>query len=239
MGKGKKFSFKKILVLFIVLALPGICYYLLQEKGENRYHSLPIYGEKKLSGTYHSRRGKEIPDTLYHELEQFEVLDSHNKPFVFVPDSGIAVFGFFYLGNLPLANAINGSMAKVAERFSKNTLVNLYSITVDPENDDSQALTSYSDGLYSNNKRWVFLTAKDQQTVFNIANEGLLLDAISDPADKENIIHSSSLALVDSKGRIRGYYNVIQAKELDKLIDEIKLLLTEEIRNQEVSRSKT
>ena len=42
------FPLKKILILLILLAVPGAVYYLLKEKGVNRYRPLAIYGEKQV-----------------------------------------------------------------------------------------------------------------------------------------------------------------------------------------------
>lgn len=128
----KSFSIKKIAILVTILALPGFCYYLLQEKGENRYKSLPFYGEKRLTGTFHSKRGKQIPDTLYHTAGEFSMSDSDGKEVVFGPDSSIAVVSFFFTQNELLAEPINGAMQKIAERFQKNAMVKLYSVDIDP-----------------------------------------------------------------------------------------------------------
>jgi len=59
---------KKILILVTILAVPGFLYYLLQEKGKNRYKPLAIYGPKKVATTFHSVRGEKIPDTQYCQI---------------------------------------------------------------------------------------------------------------------------------------------------------------------------
>lgn len=227
------FSFKKISILVIILALPGFCYYLLQEKGENRYKSLPFYGEKKLSGTFHSRRGKQIADTLYHEVKPFRTMEATGHEKTFGPDSGVAVVSIFYIENDALANPINAAMAKIAERFRKNKMVQLYSITVNPEDDTLERLRGYK-SKWGHFDHWYFLRGADHQEVAKIVREGFLLDVVYDPKDKTSFIHSSQLVLLDSKRRIRGYYDSLINEDTDKLVDEVKLLLTEEFRNLSV-----
>ena len=43
-----KFPLFKVLILVTILAVPGFLYYLLQEKGKNRYKPLAIYGPSKI-----------------------------------------------------------------------------------------------------------------------------------------------------------------------------------------------
>ncbi|MNU02160.1 hypothetical protein D3C72_2457850 [compost metagenome] len=41
----------------------------------------------------------------------------------------------------------------------------------------------------------------------------------------------SSYVLIDTKRRIRGFYDITMKKEAERLSDEVKLLVVEEIRN--------
>jgi len=233
----KSFSVKKILILVTILALPGFCYYLLQEKGENRYKSLPFYGEKQLSGTYHTKRGKKIPDTTYHVVKPFTMLNSDNDSVTFKPDSGIALVSFFHLGNKLLESPINQAMRRIAERFQKNGMVRLYSITVDPILDSARLLDNYKVKNFGQYNYWNFLIGKSREDVSVIAQREFLLDVIYDPKDTTAINHSSAIVLLDSHRRIRGYYDALAKDEVDKVIDEVKLLLTEEFRNISVNKN--
>jgi len=232
--QSKSFSVKKILILVIILAFPGFCYYLLQEKGKNRYKPLPFYGEKKLTGTFHSRRGKQIPDTLYHIIEPFSMTNSDGRPVIFGPDSGVAVVSLFYIGNKGLSVPVNAAMEKIAERFSRNEMVRLYSLTIDPTADTPQQLKLYKE-KWGDYDRWNFLTGDSREDVAEIARNEFLLDVVYDPKAEPTFVYSSSIVLLDSQRRIRGYYNALLAEDVDRLTDEIKLLLTEEFRNISVS----
>lgn len=225
-----KSSLKKVLILVTILALPGFCYYLLQEKGENRYQSLPFYGEKELSGAFHTKRGKKIPDTLYHQVKPFETLRTDSSLFLFKPDSGVTVVGLFYTANQALANAINGAMDKVAFRFERNDMVRLLSLTVDPAHDRPSIVAAYKQ-QWKSYKNWHFLICSSNEDVQKIGREEFLLDIVHHPDQAIAISHSAKLALLDSQGRIRGYYDALSKKDVERLIDEVTLLLTEEFRN--------
>ncbi len=227
--KGTK-GFKKVLILAVVLLLPGFLYYLLERTGENRYRPLPIYGEKTLTGTFSSRMGKQVPDTAYHEVGPFTLTNQLGE-LVTVPkgDTSIAVVNFFYTRCETFCTHMNNEMNRVAERFAANEMVNLYTISVDTAYDNPDILKTYSERYRPHEKQWQFLTAGPDDPL-SISRGEFLVDALQDTTVEARFIHSSSLILVDSHRRIRGYYDVNHKKEVDRLIDEIKLLLVEEIR---------
>lgn len=221
---------KKILILAVILILPGFLYYLLEQQGLNRYKPLPIYGEKELSGTVSRVMGKEIPDTIYHQIAPFVLVNQEGREVtVLGTDTAISVVNFFYTRCETFCTHMNNEMNRVAERFATNGMVNFYTISVDSLYDTIDVLQQYSATYEPQNKKWHFLT-QGPDNVYDVARNGFLVDAVQDTARDAVFIHSSSLILVDSHRRIRGYYDVNHKKEVDRLIDEIKLLLVEEIR---------
>ncbi len=58
------------------------------------------------------------------------------------------------------------------------------------------------------------------------------MDAMPDPQHPGQFIHTSLLVLVDPQQRIRGYYDALSKEQVDKLIDEIKVLIAEELRSR-------
>ncbi|MGV3764248.1 SCO family protein [Parapedobacter sp.] len=221
---------KKILILAVILILPGFLYFLLERKGENRYQNLPIFGEKTLTGTFTNRMGKQVPDTLFHQIEPFSLTNQDGQSvLVLGDDTTISVVDFFYTRCSTFCRHMNDEMNRVAERFAKNDMVNFYTITVDTAYDTPEVLRAYADTYRPATKKWQFLTAGGHD-VYDIARKGFLVDAVRDTTRDAHFIHSSSLILVDSKRRIRGYYDVNRRKEVDRLIDELKLLLVQEIR---------
>jgi protein SCO1/2 len=128
---------------------------------------------------------------------------------------------------------MNKEMEKVAKQYANNRLMRFITISVDPEYDTPEILSQYSRQFTLVNKKWEFINA-DKDLVFSMAREDFLVDAIADTSQKFNIIHSPMLILVDPQKRIRGYYDSSRGNEQTALlIDEIKVLITEELRNVE------
>jgi len=229
------FPVKKILILLILLAVPGTLYYLLKEKGQNRYRPLNIYGEKKVASTFHTKRGKQIPDTIYHVIRDFKLLNQNSDTTKFPADSNqITVVNFFYTRCQLLCKDINKDLARVAKMYNNNRLMRFISISVDPDYDSPAVLAEYSKSYVSENKNWDFLTG-DKDLIYSLAKTDFMVDAIADTTGKTNIIHSPMLILIDPQKRIRGYYDSsLGHEQVTLLSDEIKLLITEELRSIKV-----
>ncbi len=224
------FPVKKILILITILALPGFLYYLLQEKGKNRYHPLAIYGSKQIAKSFHLVRGKNIPDTVYHVIKDFKLFNQNNRIVSFPADTAkITVVNFFFTRCPSFCKNMNSQMSRVVKEYEKNRLLKFLSITVDPDFDTPQLLSNYAKGYNAKSGKWDFLTGSSKE-IYAIARQGFLVDALKDTLQTNNIIHSPMLILVDTKQRIRGYYDSGSKEQVDKLIDEIKLQITEELR---------
>jgi len=221
---------KKIVILALILALPGFLYYLLTAEGKNRYKPLPIYGPKLVAKTFHTIKGKQIPDTIYHTLSDFNLKDQNGKPVSFKTlDKKIFIVNFFYTHCPTICNEVNVNIDSLAANYAKNKMVYFVSITVDPTHDSEAVLKTYANKLKLTTPNWLFLTG-DTTTTYNLARKGLLVDALQTGDD---FVYSNQLILVDSEKRIRGYYSGTLTDDLIKLNDEIKVLITEELRRND------
>jgi len=229
MSKGT-FSIKKILILVTILAVPGFLYYLLSEKGKNRYKPLGIYGPKELSGTFHKVKGTDIPDTIYHTIRGADLRDQNNNAVNIGTDtSHITVFNFFFSRCTNFCSHMNEDMGGIAKLYKTNRMVNFVSITVDPNYDTPAVLKHYGEKYQVDSQKWRFLTG-DTSKIYRLAREDFLVDAFKDSTQPNNFIHSQKMILVDPQRRIRGYYDSGNKVEVEKLVDEIKLQITEELR---------
>lgn len=224
------FSVKKILILVTILAVPGFLYYLLHEKSKNYYHPLGFFGPKQLSGTSHTYHGKVIPDTLYHTIEDFKLINQQGDSVKFAADSTkIRVVNFFFTRCKDFCRDMNKEMSRVAEAYKSNSFLQFFSISIDPEYDKPAVLAKYAQSYHAQSGNWDFLTG-DRDLIFRLARRDFLVNAVKDTVLADNFIHSPMLILVDSDKHIRGYYDSGNKEQVDRLIDEIKVLIAEELR---------
>jgi protein SCO1/2 len=222
---------KKISILVLILAVPGFLYYLLTVKGKNRYHSLPKFGPKTIAKATHRVKGKDIPDTIFHTISDFHLLDQEGKAVSLRSfDNKIFVANFFYTRCPTFCNEMNNNVDSLVQNYAKNKMVYFASITVDPDHDSVKALNSYAKKYGSPYPKWLFLTG-DTATIYPLARQGFLVNALQ--TGKDDFIYSDKLILVDQHKRIRGYYSAALRTDAIRLNDEIKVLIAEELLNRE------
>ncbi|WP_129718296.1 SCO family protein [Pedobacter sp. SYP-B3415] len=221
-------SIKKVLILVTILAVPGFLYYLLQDKGKNRYRPLPVFGPKTLSGTFHSRRGEKIPDTVFHVLSDLTLKNQAGAPVSLkMAEPKVIVAGLFYTGGGEPVGIFGKALEGLNLVYERNQLIRFIGISVDPA-DGPAALSRFGEKYKARAGKWD-LVSGDTATVYPFIRKQLLLDVVA-RADK-GFVYSNKLVLIDTERRIRGFYDAANAEEVAKLDDEIKVLVAETLRN--------
>lgn len=223
-----KFPLAKILILVTILALPGFLYYLLKEKGKNRYKPLPTFGPKVVSGTFHTKRGAKIPDTLYHIVKFPELHNSSGASVNITTEKQmLTIVNFFYIDNKDVVPALNKNLQNLQEEFKDNKRIRFVSIDIDPKKDDLEKLKQYSVNIGALPQKWEVLTA-DTAISYPLARKQFFVNAMQTKTG--DLVFSDKLILLDAENRIRGYYTGTSDDELRRISDEIKVLITEELR---------
>ncbi|MEE9270961.1 MAG: SCO family protein [Candidatus Krumholzibacteria bacterium] len=104
--------------------------------------------------------------------------------------------------------------------------VRLVSFSVDPEHDTPAILADYAKTLGADLDRWLFLTG-DKSETYRYIREGfhLTVQENSGASPGWQVTHSPRFALVDPKGRIRGYYESSDAEDLARLRKDVRRLV--------------
>ena len=105
------------------------------------------------------------------------------------------------------------------------------SFSVDPEFDTPEVLQAYADSWGIGDPRWYFLTG-DREVMKSIVMEGFKLALEMNPppgaaSPGEPILHSTRFVLVDRVGAIRGYYDVVEGGELERLTRDLRAIQAE------------
>ena len=222
---------KKITILVLVLVVPGFLYYLLTAHGKNRYKPLAIFGPKQVAKTTHKVNGKDVQDTLYHTIPDFNLTDQNGKAVSLnTLNNKILILNFFYTGCPSVCGLMNRNVNAIDSFYTRNKMVYFLSITVDPKHDDVTALKKYANGFKDLSSKRLFLTG-DTGTIYNLARKGLLVNALQ--TGPNDFVYSDQLILIDRDRRIRGYYTGASTLEAERLNDEIKVLISDELRKND------
>jgi protein SCO1 len=225
----KRSPIKKVIILVSILAIPGfLFFYLLPHFAKNRYKSLPIFGEKVVASTFHSVKGKKIPDTIYHLVPDFKLLNQHSdiiswKSF----ENKIVVLNLFHAG--ARSQQVSKYIKQLSDGYEQKPLVKFLSLSVDPA--DTDQIKDFAANFRAKEGKWDFLAGDTAQT-YPLIRQGLLLDVIANESNgKSSFIFSNKIVLIDNLHRIRGIYDADSAEANARLEDEIKVLIAEYLRN--------
>lgn len=141
----------------------------------------------------------------------------------------IAVVNYFFATCPSICPLMNGKVAKVYHEFEGTGKVMFLSHTVMPEVDSAEALKEYAEIYDAKTESWMFLTG-DKGHLYELARKSYLIAPdMDDPnythGSENDFIHTENVALIDTKGQIRGFYDGTSDKEMKQLSEDIKLLL--------------
>jgi uncharacterized membrane protein YozB (DUF420 family)/cytochrome oxidase Cu insertion factor (SCO1/SenC/PrrC family) len=139
----------------------------------------------------------------------------------------ITVADFIFTSCSAQCPRVSAEMAKLQTfALPRWPRVRLISLTVDPERDTPQALAEYARGFSADPDRWWFLTGPPAALDALIRDGFRVAGRSKEPVDTSPgaILHSVSLVLLDSRVRIRGYYESTDPEEMAKLRGDLAAL---------------
>ena len=103
----------------------------------------------------------------------------------------------------------------------------LLSHTVTPEIDSVPILKKYSQEQGVVDSKWNMVTG-DKKQIYDLARKSYLVAEDIESPVKYDMIHTENFVLVDSKRRIRGFYDGTDIDVMEDLINDIKILKKED-----------
>lgn len=185
---------------------------------------LPILGNKD------AVKNKDNPgqvDTVYHTIADFSFV---NQDSTMVTNDTFAdkiyVSDFFFTSCPTICPIMKAQMLRVYDTFTNNPEVMLLSHTIDPEYDTVALLKDYADRLEVTSEKWHFVTG-DKEKIYEIGQRSYLVTVQEDQFQPGGYLHSGAFILVDKDRRIRGIYDGTKPDQVDRLINDIQILLSE------------
>lgn len=127
-------------------------------------------------------------------------------------------------GPCPLVTA---TMARLQKDVAHDANVQLVTFTVDPTNDTPAVLAAYADKFGADKNRWWFLTGPEKQ-VYALISEGFHLAVQDEHGNAKDgaftVTHSTKLALVDTNGVVRGYFDGVGPEGRVELLKALAIL---------------
>jgi protein SCO1/2 len=163
-----------------------------------------------------------------HRVPDFTLTSQQGSPFTQAQLTGkVYVANFFFTRCPDICLQMSSELTRVQEAFKSRPEVHILSHSVDPVHDSVPVLQQYAARYGIAPAQWTLATG-DKATIYDLARCGYFVSAKPATDDlKLDFIHSDKLVLVDKERRIRGFYSGTQREEVDRLITEIQVLLSE------------
>ncbi len=186
----------------------------------------------------HSHREKSYTpprDALpeFGEVPAFSLTAHTGRPMSLTDLQGkVWVTNFFFTTCRSICPVMQENMAEVQKAYAGNPNLQIVSFTVDPEHDTPEVLRAYAERKGAIPGQWTFVTG-EKKAIYRLARQGFKLAAEDIPEEiqgtRHDFIHSEKFVLVDSRGRIRGYYSGLDMEQVRQLIKDARRLLDEEV----------
>lgn len=174
---------------------------------------------------------------LIRKAPKFELTNQDRKQITEQTYKGkVYVLEFFFSTCPSICPVMNKNMLTLEKAFLDKPDFGIASITINPENDTPEVLKKHAADLGVTSPNWYFLTG-DKDYIYKIANNGFNIFAGQNSKAEGGFEHSGLFALIDKNGNIRSrkdengnpimYYDGLEAKGINALKQDIKILLAE------------
>jgi protein SCO1/2 len=221
-------KFFGVLFVFSIIVI-SLFYFALKPK-----KSLPIFNPSDVN--------PELVDTTvqyiskYHTIADFSFTNQNGKTITQKDYEGkIYIADFFFTTCKSICPKMTTNLVDVQKAFLDNPKVKLLSFTVMPDIDSVSILKDYAKINGVVDSKWNLVTG-DKKAIYTMARKSFLAVKQGKPDEIYDMVHTENFVLVDSKKRVRGFYDGTNLdgptepgiKNVKQLIEDINWLLEEE-----------
>ena len=193
---------------------------------KHKNDSLPYYNTPDF--TPHWFSNEEAVKENLHTVSGFSFTNQDGKTITNETLKGkIYVANFFFTVCPTICPKMTNNLIKVQETFKNDNDVLLISHSVMSWMDSVSVLKSYEKKFNLQNGKWNLLTGKTSE-IYSLARKSYFAE--EEPGfnkDSTEFLHTEHILLVDKNGHLRGVYNGTLPLEIERLIDDVKLLKQE------------
>jgi len=181
---------------------------------------LPIYQPSMVN--------PELVDSLlqykrkYHSIADFRLTNQNGKTVTQDDYTGkIYIADFFFTTCPTICPIMTKHMASIQNQIGDEVLLLSHSVT--PEIDSVAQLKKYALEKKVDDQKWNLVTG-DKKQIYDLARKSYMVVKTSGDGGLYDMIHTENFVLVDKERRIRGYYDGTNAKEIEQLLADLKIL---------------
>lgn len=188
--------------------------------------SLPIYNPSDVNPELVDSTMQYV--SKYHTISDFSFINQNGKTITQKEyEDKIYVADFFFTTCGSICPKMTTNLVEVQKAFKDNPKVMLLSHTVFPEIDSVSVLKEYALKNGVIDAKWNLVTG-DKKQIYTMARKSYLAVKLGKPEELYDMVHTENFILVDSKRRVRGFYDGTNKEAIQQLIKDINWLCEDE-----------
>lgn len=216
-------EYKKFGIFFTVLSLIilVIIYNVL-----NVQPPLPIYQPAMVS--------EELVDSTiqhqakYHKIADFSLTNQNGETVTQENyKDKIYVADFFFTTCQTICPIMTDHMYQIQKEIISDDEVMLLSHSVTPKIDSVAQLKKYAKEKGVIDRKWNLVTG-DKKQIYELARKSYLAVKTDGNGDEYDMIHTENFMLIDKNRQIRGFYDGTNPEDIEKILEDIKILKQED-----------
>ncbi len=214
--------FKKSLPTLTVMAvlsflmIYAIYSFLTPEKKLPVYNPVDVNPKLVDESMLHVRSNHKVADFTLINQNGDTITQEDYKGKIYVTD-------FFFTRCQTICPVMTNNMGKLQEVFKNDDDVKFLSLSVTPVIDSISVLREYANRKGVIDGKWN-ITTGDKKHIYELARKSYF--AVLDEGDGgvQDFIHTENFILIDKKKQIRGFYDGTDSEDIERLINDIKML---------------
>jgi protein SCO1 len=195
----KYYIFIGFFTLFSIITITAFYFVLKPNK------MLPIYNPADVNPELVDTTVQHI--SIDHTIDDFAFTNQNGKIITQKQYEGkIYVADFFFTTCKTICPKMTNNMAWLQEQIKNNPKVMLLSHSVTPEIDSVSVLKSYAKSKGVIDTKWNLVTG-NKKDIYYIARKSYLVVKTGKPEELYDMVHTENFVLVDTRKRVRGFYD--------------------------------
>jgi len=146
----------------------------------------------------------------------------------------IYIADFFFTTCPTICPIMTDNMGTIQQEILNDDEVMLLSHSVTPEIDSVAQLKAYAIKKGVVDRKWNLVTG-DKKQIYNLARKSYMAVKTDGDGGPFDMIHTENFMLIDKERRIRGTYDGTNPEEIEKLLEDLKVL-KDSYRDKEASK---
>jgi protein SCO1/2 len=215
----KYWLFFGTMVLISVVAI-SLFYTALKPK-----KTLPIYNPSMVNPELVDSTVQHI--SKYHTIADFSFVNQNGKTITQKEYEGkIYVADFFFTTCGSICPKMTTNLAEIQKAIRHNPKVMLLSHSVLPDTDSVPVLKQYALKNGVIDSKWNLVTG-EKKAIYTMARKSYLAVKLGKPEELYDMVHTENFVLVDTKRRVRGFYDGTKKEDVQRLIADIEFLCSD------------